>query len=223
MKNFQFDDDFENDNDFNLENQDDEPFFSPDELSEMMGDQQKIDDARKIYEKITGFLEEKENNIIKAEDIKENVSDFELDQILNYDEEVRKKDFYVPNNESMVVDKTNEELFNDYLKYPKIAGKKNLHDDSTLISQDKLDESTKMIEIKDQEPDIEGHHTTIEIVRDEFEEIESIVVHCKCGEKTVIRFDYDSNDSLENIIDSKTKVSPFSVEEIKLKINNGDD
>ena len=222
MDNFQFDDDFSQNDEDGLFSQEDEPFFSPDELSDLMGEQQKLDDAKKIYEKITGFLEEKEQNIIKAEDIKENVNDYELEKILNYDNEHRKKDFYIPTAENDTEDIANEELFNDYLKYPKITGKRSVTDESTLIPLDKIDDTKKVIEIKDEEVDNEGHHTSIEIVRDEFEEIETIIVHCKCGEKTVIKFDYETNDLTDDVITSKTKVNPFSVEEIKLKISDED-
>lgn len=222
MDNFKFDNDFAENDEDGLFSQEDEPFFSQDELTDLMGEQQKIDDAKKIYEKITGILEEKEQNIIKAEDVKENVNDYELEKILNYDNEDRKKDFYIPTANTLSEDITNEELFNDYLKYPKIAGKKSITDDSTLIPLDKIDETSKVIEIKDEELDNEGHHTSIEIVRDEFEEIETIIVHCKCGEKTIIKFDYETNEITEDVITSKTKINPFSVEEIKLKINDED-
>ena len=222
MENYNFDNDFEfNDESDNL-NQDEEPFFSQDELKDLFSEQQKINDSKKIYEKISGFIEEKENNIIKAEDVQNNVTQFELESILGYDDEKRKQDFYVPSANTIIEEKSNQELFNDYLRYPKIAGKKSISDDSSIIPQERVEDTKKIIDIKDEEPDIEGHHTSIEIIRDQFEEIESIIVHCKCGEKTVIKFDYETDVSDDEFITSKTMINPFSVEEIQLKINNED-
>ncbi|HRP02186.1 MAG TPA: hypothetical protein PLE30_06005 [Candidatus Kapabacteria bacterium] len=218
METFNFDEEFAEEKKSDDENNDnDEAFFTTEELNEFLGDQKKIDDARSNYERIFGLIEESEQKIIKAEDVKENISDFDLENILNYSDEDRKQDFYTPTKDILEEEEHEREMFDDYLKYPKISGTVNLDDNSNLIPQKKVDDTKKTVEIKDETNDLDEHHTTIEIIRDQYEEIETIVVHCKCGEKTIIKFDYENDENSDELVSTKTKINPFSVEELKLK------
>jgi len=93
-----------------------------------------------------------------------------------------------------------------------------------LISEENIKSTNKKIEISDELGDDDGHHTTIEINRDENNEIEAIIIHCKCGEKTVLKFDYEEGiEEQTGLINSLTKISSFSVEEIELKQRNKKD
>ncbi len=222
MENFSFDNEFDSENDSEHFDDSDEPFFSVDELNEMLSEQKTNDETKKIYQKITGIVEENQDNIVKANELKDNINDYELENILNYDEDKRKRDFYENSIQELNNENAHQAIFNDFLKYPKISGRKNIVDTGNLIPQKIINDTKKIVEIKDEEPDQKGHHTSIEIIRNELEEIESIIVYCKCGEKTVIKFDYEANDSNEDTISTKTNINPFTVEEVKIDTNDKD-
>lgn len=91
--------------------------------------------------------------------------------------------------------------FKDYLEAPRISGKEKKSYNKNHIPKEAIEADKKTLEISDDpnsylESEDDEHTTSVEINRDDFGEIESIVVNCQCGEKTLIEFNYD-DDSKE--------------------------
>lgn len=87
-----------------------------------------------------------------------------------------------------------KENFKDFLTVPKISGTNSHQNHNNLIPSNQLNTGDSYTEIA-ADPTTEdiSHPSTVEINRNENGEIESIVVYCKCGERTMIKFDYDDN------------------------------
>lgn len=81
--------------------------------------------------------------------------------------------------------------FKDFLEYPKISGNEKVTS-SNIIQKEKTESLNEKVEVYN-EPDIEDEHgsTTVELNKNDKGDVESILIYCKCGEKTLIRFDYD--------------------------------
>ncbi len=98
-----------------------------------------------------------------------------------------------------------EKQFEDIVKAPRIDMKINASLESNLLETDEIKNNKKFVEIthapNPDNPDDTHQMSTVEINRDENGEIENIVVICKCGEKTLIKFDYQ--DEYQNASDSE--------------------
>ena len=103
-----------------------------------------------------------------------------------------------------------QENFKDYLLAKKITGNNQMKFGDKIIAQEIIEDANKSIEIADLTQFDISKKTSILINRDDEMEIESIEVLCKCGEKTVIKFDavedFDatSAENLEPIITDST-------------------
>lgn len=84
-----------------------------------------------------------------------------------------------------------QENFKDYLLAKKISGKSNVKFTDKLIQKEFVKETDKSVEITDLRRSISPNSkkTSVLINRSQDMEIESIEVFCKCGEKTIIKFD----------------------------------
>lgn len=95
-----------------------------------------------------------------------------------------------------------EKQFEDIIKAPRIDLKKNASLESNLLETDEIKTNKKFVEITQapnpDKPDETHQMSTVEINRDESGEIENIVVICKCGEKTLIKFDYQDDLPVSN-------------------------
>jgi hypothetical protein len=193
----------EDEEDDNIENSTDDKFG----LSEYeMPDEDDIEDFDSIKHLLT---EEEKNNYLKKHQPKNN-ENFEVskqDKIKEqaefektlfdalYSDEYKESDEY----KDMIF---LEKQFDPLVKAPLIEFKKNASIESNLLEPDMIKKNKKFVEIT-QAPSINNdeitHETSsVEITRDENGEIENIVVVCKCGEKTLIRFDYsDENTAAE--------------------------
>lgn len=108
-----------------------------------------------------------------------------------------------------------QQNFRDYIKVPKISGKLNKFSERNLLKKEEIKPTGKKLEIVDNLP--KGLNpkskTSILINRDINGEIESIEVMCKCGERTLISFDYsdisDEEEDLTEIIDEPKDTIPF--------------
>jgi hypothetical protein len=108
-----------------------------------------------------------------------------------------------------------QQNFKDYIKVPKISGKLNKFSETNLLRKEEVKPTGKKLEIVDNLP--KGLNpkskTSILINRDINGEIESIEVLCKCGERTLISFEYsdisDEEDDLTEIIDEPKETIPF--------------
>lgn len=197
----------------------DEPFITQDDLSDLInmgGESKKAVDLYNLLDD-----DESGSNVIKEEDTKNHkiISASDLEAILNRDEEERKKDNY---NDEYNLDNTNlkddhseyiREHFKDFIIAPKIAGTKRTFKHTNLLPGDYIANRGNKVElIDDPLPDKDHLKTTIEINRSDDGEIESIVVLCKCGEKTFIQFDYiDDDDEVEmtTVIKDNVQIQPL--------------
>lgn len=104
-----------------------------------------------------------------------------------------------------------QENFRDYLLAKKITGNNPLKYSDKVIAQEIIEQTNKSVEIADftHSSDV-TKKTSILINRDDEMDIESIEILCKCGEKTVMKFDavegLDSSDidALESSITAPT-------------------
>lgn len=114
-----------------------------------------------------------------------------------------------------------QEGFKDYLVAEKISGNKSSKFSDKVISQENLNNGRQKIEIADVHTIIgnELKKTSIMINRNEDMEIDSIEILCKCGEKTILKFneiEYSSeiepgnNHLVENKSDTDIIVDPIN-------------
>ncbi len=130
-----------------------------------------------------------------------NSKEINIDVLLKYSEEdylTRKfKDEF--SNDSITSTPTDEELllkknFKDFLILPNISGKLSGIANSNRIPSENVKQDTGFIEISDDMPDETNHNSgnsTMLINRNSRNEITSIEILCKCGERTVINLDYE--------------------------------
>ncbi len=148
------------------------------------------------------FEEEFDKSDVVNPDDKEREDDdkkrkVETDDIIDYDEQKRKqenfKDIYSEASEPLNEEKRRQENFNDFLDLPNIAGAAPGLSDSKRIPKEKLNERHSKIRIAD-DPKLHRHNderSTVIVNRNENDEIVSIEVLCSCGEKTVIKLEYE--------------------------------
>ncbi len=137
--------------------------------------------------------------------------DLEPEDFINYDDEIRKgKDFrleYKQNKDVLDHKKRLQENFKDFLLARRISGKKSLSQYKSRLPADILIDSGSTVQIED-EPDLSDHEkddsAKVIINRDEYDQITNIIVHCSCGKKTKIEFDYDTF-SKQDIEEEKTE------------------
>ncbi len=166
--------------------------------------------AADLYKSLV--VEPFESSVIKKADAakKHIITAADIEEILNYDEDSRKSDHfsdeYKAEKSAEEEDEETEYLiknFKDFIIAPKITGAKVGPKHKNLIPQDYYDDKGMTVEIADDPSTIaEEHRTQIEINRTKQGEIESILVTCKCGEKTFIQFDYieeEQNSSTEYV------------------------
>lgn len=115
--------------------------------------------------------------------------------------------------------KRKRDSFQDYLKLPKISGRERKYESGKHIPAEAIKERLKKIEIIDDPVDNHQHDKTlVEINRDENGEIESIVIYCKCGEKTMIEFDYLSeNENTLELLNNQVEESPFDLKGARVR------
>lgn len=111
--------------------------------------------------------------------------------------------------------------FKDFISLPKISGSLVKSSENNLIPHSDVSKTGKTIEITDDIKKTNDPHqkTSVIINRDSGGEIESIEVVCKCGERTLITFDYtttkDLDDELTEIVNDPAEPIPFQELEIK--------
>ena len=110
--------------------------------------------------------------------------------------------------------------FKDYLLAKKISGKGDNKYADKILPKEKIKENNEKIEVADFHNKRLSNHqkTSVIINRNEYSEINSIEVFCKCGEKTIIRFQEQDflptiNSEQKNIeINSNTDIVVDTVE-----------
>lgn len=94
-----------------------------------------------------------------------------------------------------------QENFKDYLLAKKISGKSDTKFGQKILPKEKINENNEKIEISDfySQRSTLQQKTSLIINRNEDSEIESIEVFCKCGEKTIIKFqEKDISSSMDS-------------------------
>ena len=162
-----------------------------------------LEELQKYSQKSKNTPKDESGSILGNE--KENI-----EEVLNENEPSELTEYY---KES----KRKRKDFKDFLKFPKISGRERKFESKHHLPSELLKDRKKHVELIDDPQDtIEHEKTLIEITRDESGEMESIVVYCKCGEKTLIEFDYlnDGEDDSTEVVNNKFDEKPFVKESI---------
>ncbi|MBS4001534.1 MAG: hypothetical protein KGZ71_13740 [Desulfobulbaceae bacterium] len=203
-----------------------EPLFDNSDVNEMLGSTSKIQDEHRIYKKVNKIFTPPDipSNVIKKNSPlqKEIISSKELETYLNIQsDEIKKADFEETSDEQQ--SERNEYLnkhFHDFLQLPKLSGIDKFGLEKKFIPKEKIKDKNKRVEITDDTSfDEVTHSSTIEIIRSAEGDIENIVVYCKCGEKTLIRFDYDEKTDAEQtqIIKDHSSIAPLNVPSLNIR------
>lgn len=133
-------------------------------------------------------FDSKEHGEIEKEVIKSDV---------DYDEEAEKEINYYESTDKLEREqKRMKKDFSDFIKSPRIAGYNKSREHKNLFTKEDINDDNSTVELVDspEYSEIKRENSMIEINRDSNGEIISIVVYCKCGEKTVINLDYYDPD-----------------------------
>lgn len=205
--------------------QNDEPFFSGDDIEDFVKQGIEKQNKEQAYNKFNKLFGYSESSVIKKEDLDENliITQNELEALLKLEDDDRKKTKFerIIQSDDQDVEDYLQEKFKDYIVYPKMSGNTESLPEQNLIPGEYVEKSDRQVEITDDPNTIENEHrTSIEIDRDENGDIESITVFCKCGERTFIKFDYDDSEETESpLLQPQTRVSSFKLEEIQIEKN----
>ena len=92
------------------------------------------------------------------------------------------------------------ESFRDFMTLPKIAGTSKSYSHTNHIPEESLEKRYNKVQISDDPEFNEDNHgrSTVIVNRNENDEITSIEVHCKCGERTKIYFDYEKESAADD-------------------------
>ncbi len=101
--------------------------------------------------------------------------------------------------------------FKDFIELPTISGNAGNSTHGNLIPSELVKKSGRKLQISDEPPfsDIEEKASSVVVNRNEYGEIESIEVYCKCGERTIIRLDYVDEEDPELTESMNDAVPPF--------------
>ncbi len=203
------------------------PLLSDSDLNEIISPENFKISNRKTYDKINKNYSptERQSSIIKKNSKKQRevITSEELSHFFESEPAEYKKEDFVITNEDDGPGRTEyiNRNFRDFLQYPKISGEDKFGLERKFIPKEQIQGKDKKIEIADSVKfDEENHSTTIEIIRSAEGDIENIVVYCRCGEKTLIRFDYDDKtdaDETQIIKDPPGSIAPLNVSNLNIR------
>ena len=113
-----------------------------------------------------------------------------------------------------------QKTFIDYVKSPRISGDHTKRTSNNLYPSEYIEHNSETVEILDT-PNFSGlerENSMIEINRDNDGEIVSIIVYCKCGEKTVIKLDYYDPDMADE--SEKYNIEEYQTEKLSDIVND---
>lgn len=144
-------------------------------------------------------IEDTEDSLFDLDD-EDEIEEITEDQIKTPEEEIEE---YLLNN------------FKDFIVAPHISGIKHKGGTNNFIPLENIKAEGKTVEIADKHiTSASGiHQSTVMINRTEDGEVESIEVICKCGERTLIKFDYIDtfkDNNLTDIVDDQIKTVDFN-------------
>ncbi len=144
-------------------------------------------------------IDDSPDNIFDLDD-EEEIEETHDEQLKTPEEEIEE---YLLNN------------FKDFIVAPHISGIKHKAGTNNFIPLENIKAEGKTVEIADKHTTGPSglHQSTVMINRTEDGEVESIEVICKCGERTLIKFDYIDtfkDNNLTDIVDEQIKTVDFS-------------
>lgn len=169
-----------------------------------------------------------ESKINKKHNKKAFITEEDLEQILNYKDSSRKDrlfDARIAKEASSVPIQTDDlhQHFSDFIVLPKISGTNNKIPNSMRLPSDYVKSRGDKVEIAD-DPSMDestDNPASVIVNRDQYGEVESIEVLCKCGERTFIKFDFaEENEKfdLTEIYNKEIKApSEFDMKKLKQK------
>ncbi len=191
------------------------------------------DEQQRLQKNFSSTVDLKSSGLISPETILErfNLSESDLFEALSLAEDDRLKSVFKDNYKLDKEDEIAREMylrgkFKDFLQIPKITGNKHSDLNSNIVKAETVSKNTKKIEITDDPNFKDNRHSTTSVIvnRDEDGELESIEVLCKCGERTLIAFDYFDQDSgLESsseIIKDAPGFEPFLTDNEREKVRD---
>lgn len=206
---------------------DNKPLIKDSEISEIISPGGFTISNKKTYDKINRNYSPiiRQSNIIKkdSEKLREIITSEELSHFFESEQDDYRKEDFVNDNEDDSPGRVEyiNRNFRDFLQFPKISGEEKFGLERKLIPKEQITDKDKKIEIADSVKfGEENHNTTIEIIRSAEGDIENIVVYCQCGEKTLIRFDYDDKtdaDETQIIKDPPGSIAPLNVSDLNIR------
>lgn len=126
-------------------------------------------------------------------------SSLDVDSLMNYDEDKRKDKYFEyhegvssePDSEQLILQKN----FKDFLIARKISGNLSGVGEKAVIREERIRNMDSKVEIKDEFD--EHEQTNVVLHKNPNGDITMIEVFCKCGEKTLIKFDFEEQDNDE--------------------------
>lgn len=146
--------------------------------------------------------------------LKDRLTDEDLERIISYDTEKRKKISFKPQITEEI--ETSDEKFDvknrfkDFFMAPKISGNGKLKGDAHIYPKGKIRELKKKVEITSSPNEKHTKHgaATVLINRDDTGDLDNIEIVCKCGETILLKFDI-----LDNLEQEETKVINREIDE----------
>ncbi len=191
------------------------------------------DEQQRLQKNFSSTVDLKSSGLISPETILErfNLSESDLFEALSLAEDDRLKSVFKDNYKLDKEDEIAREMylrgkFKDFLQIPKITGNKHSDLNSNIVKAETVSKNSKKIEITDDPNFKDNRHSSTSVIvnRDEEGELESIEVLCKCGERTLIAFDYFDQDSgLESsseIIKDNPGFEPFLSDDEREKVRD---
>ncbi len=146
----------------------------------------------------------------------------DIDRLVAYDDERRKEISFIERSyESMgleerelSIDEALQKNFNDFLIAPKISGDNTKPIHANRLPADHIKEGEGVVEILEDKEflDHENEHSSVILNRSPEGELENIEILCKCGEKTLIKFDYAEDDMELTELEGKKLREELNVE-----------
>jgi hypothetical protein len=191
------------------------------EFSNPFEEEFELTDVINKTEISTGISQKTIKERPRSGSVLKDLSEEDLDKIVHYDQERRKrKSFQSQLNED--VELSDQELileneFKDFLIAPKITGSGNLKGKDHIYPKSKVKVTDKKVEITSAPPEKSHKHgkASVLINRDDKGDLENIEIVCDCGENILLKFEVvdNLNQNLTTIVkEDASNPKPFNQE-----------
>lgn len=150
----------------------------------------------------------------------------DIDQLVNYDQERRKRLSFESKLNDEIQFNPNEKkdlvnTFKDYIVYPRISGNSNIKGGETIIRESQLKKTSRTVEIVDA-PKVKEHSpATVVVNRDDRGDLDNIEIVCECGDRILLKFEKADLLDLEKLkleTERLTTPIPFGLENAKEEV-----